>query len=134
MLARRAPLKAGDPLQRKAPMRRKRKSGYKPAIIRFHLNRVAELGCLVSGARATLHHVTSTINGGRTVTRSDKLVVPLAPRFHLIQHGPRESVEALGHRGFYLTHGIDLFAVAVRLWEDTTAAWQAMHGKGHVDV
>lgn len=130
MLARSAPLKAGKPLQRKAPMRSKRKSGYKPAVIRFHMNRVAELGCLVSRAPATLHHVTSTINGGRTITRSDKLIVPLAPRFHLIQHGPRESVEALGHRGFYLTHGFDLFAEAVRLWAETVALWEAMHGKG----
>lgn len=131
MLARRTPLKASTPLKR-APMRSKRKSSYKPAIIRFHMDRVAALGCLVSGEAATLHHVTSTIHGGRTVTRSDKLIVPLAPRFHLIQFGPRESVEAIGHRGFYLTHGIDLFAQAVRLWEETTAQWQALHGKGEL--
>lgn len=129
MLARRAPLKAKTPLKR-SPMRTKRKSSYKPAKIRFHMERVAGLGCLVSGAPATLHHVTAPITGGRTVTRSDKLIVPLAPPYHLIQHGPRESVEALGHRGFYLTHGIDLLAEAVRLWGETDAIWARLHGKG----
>jgi hypothetical protein len=47
--------------------------------------------------------------------RSHRLIVPLAPEYHLIQHGPRQSVEALGHRGFYRLHGIDLLAEAQRL-------------------
>lgn len=47
--------------------------------------------------------------------RTDRLVVPLAPEYHLIQHGPRYSVEALGHRGFFRVHGIDLLAEAKRL-------------------
>lgn len=136
MLARRTPLQARTPLKRTA-MKRKSRSSYKPAIIRFHMNRVAALGCLVSGEEATLHHVTSTIHGGRTVTRSDKLIVPLAPRFHMKSHDPKAaapiSVEGLSHRGFYDLHGIDLFAVAVRLWEETTAIWQAKHGKGEID-
>jgi hypothetical protein len=40
------------------------------------------------------------------------MVVPLCPVHHQIQHGPKESVEALGHRGFYRTHKIDLLAEA----------------------
>lgn len=82
------------------------------------MDRVAALGCLVSGGPATLHHVTATIEGGR-ITRSHKLIVPLAPEYHLIQFGPRWSVEALGHKGFFQEWGIDLYAEAVRLWEET---------------
>lgn len=131
-MLRKAPLKARKALTRKTPMRSRSRKPYKPALIRFHMNRVAALGCLICGQEATLHHVTATIHGGR-ITRSDKLIVPLAPRFHLIQHGPRESVEALGHGGFYRVHGLDLFAVAVRLWEETLAIWQAKHGKGEIN-
>ena len=82
------------------------------------MTRVAALGCLASGGPATLHHVTSTVDGGR-ITRSHQLVVPLAPEYHLIQFGPRWSVEALGHRGFYQEWGIDLHAEATRLWDET---------------
>lgn len=43
------------------------------------------------------------------------LVVPLCPVHHQIQWGPRESVEALGHGGFYRVYGIDLLAEAERI-------------------
>lgn len=82
------------------------------------MDRVAALGCLISGKPATLHHVSATIEGGR-IARSHKRVVPLAPEYHLIQHGPKTSVEALGHRGFWLTYGTDLLAEADRLWRET---------------
>lgn len=39
----------------------------------------------------------------------------------MIQHGPRESVEALGHHGFYERYGIDLLAMADRLWGESPA-------------
>lgn len=81
------------------------------------MSAVAEMGCLISGRPATLHHVTASIHGGR-ISRSHKRVVPLAPEYHMIQHGPRTSVEALGHRGFYELYGIDLLAEAERLWND----------------
>lgn len=85
-----------------------------------HLAYVASLPCLVSGERPVqVHHVTASIHGGK-ISRSHKRIVPLAPRFHQIQFGPRESVEALGHGGFYRTYGIDLLAVAERLWEGGT--------------
>lgn len=48
-------------------------------------------------------------------------VVPLCPRHHQIQHGPRESVEALSHRGFFAEYGVDLLALADRLWAETEA-------------
>lgn len=84
--------------------------------------RVAELPCLVSGRQpVTLHHVTAHADRMGRFTKTDRLVVPLAPEYHLIQHGPKISVEALGHRGFYQEWGIDLYAEAVRLWEETLA-------------
>jgi hypothetical protein len=94
-------------------LRMKPKAGAKPnAAERLHMTRVAGLPCLVSGRHpVTLHHVTASIHGGR-IARSHSMVVPLAEQFHLIQHGPRFSVEALGHRGFWLHHGIDLLAEA----------------------
>jgi hypothetical protein len=87
---------------------------------RAHMERVAAMPCLVSGEwPVTLHHCTGYADRMGRLSRSHRLVVPLAARFHLIQHGPRESVEALGHRGFYELHGVDLMAVAVRLWEES---------------
>lgn len=82
--------------------------------------RVAGLPCLVSGRRpVTLHHVTGYAGRMGRFSRSHKLVVPLAPEYHLIQHGPKISVEALGHRGFFQEWGIDLLAEAQRLWAET---------------
>lgn len=89
---------------------------------RFH-GAVAEQPCLVCGANSTVHHVTASIHGGR-FSRSHKLVVPLCPTHHQIQWGPRESVEALGHRGFWQRYGLDLQAVATRLWEKFSATGQ----------
>lgn len=107
----------------KAPQhkRMKRKASAAPnAAERRHIARVAAMPCLVSGRPATVHHVTASIHGGR-IARSHKRVVPLAPEYHQIQHGPKTSVEALGHGGFYATYGIDLLAVADRLWNESEA-------------
>lgn len=74
---------------------------------RFH-DWVLRQPCIVSGEYGvTKHHPTAHRDGGR-FTRSHWMVVPLIPRLHLIQHGPLDSVEALGHGGFYETHGVDL--------------------------
>ena len=80
-----------------------------------HMARIARLPCLVCGARATVHHVTAYADRPGRVSRRHDRVVPLCPRHHQIQHGPRDSVEALGHRGFYREYGIDLMAEAERL-------------------
>lgn len=103
--------------------RMKPKAGASPnAEERQHLAHVASLPCLVCGVEpVTVHHVTASVHGGR-ISRSHKRVVPLCPKHHLIQHGPRESVEALGHAGFYKAHGIDLLAEATRLWSERTKA------------
>ena len=78
-----------------------------------HMETVARKGCLVCGGEATVHHVTASIHGGR-LSRSNWLVAPLCPAHHQIQHGPKYSVEALGHRGFFNEHGVDLLADAAR--------------------
>ena len=85
---------------------------------RRHFAKVAALPCLACGGQSTIHHVTGYADRmGRAPKRHDR-VVPLCPDHHQIQWGPRESVEALGHRGFYRVHGIDLMAEAERLWND----------------
>lgn len=86
------------------------------------MDRVAAMGCLISGEPATIHHVTAGIYGGR-LTRSHKRIVPLAPRYHQIIYDPKasdpQSVERLSHGGFYAKYGIDLLAEADRLWLET---------------
>lgn len=83
---------------------------------RAHMARVASLPCLVCGAQSTVHHVTGYADRMGRLTRSHFRVVPLCPRHHLIQHGPRESVEATGHQGFYRMHGVDLLKEAISLY------------------
>ena len=79
---------------------------------------VASLPCTVCGrSPVTVHHVTGSAHGGR-ISRSHKRVAPLCAKHHLYQHGPRESVEALGHAGFAVTYGIDLLKVAEKLWSE----------------
>ena len=106
-------------MKRVTPLRAKRK--HKSAEVkRFH-DWVAEQGCLVSGEAATIHHVTGYADRDGRFTRSDWLVVPLAPRFHQKVFDPFASdpvsVEGLSHQGFYEKHGIDLLAEAQRLAE-----------------
>ena len=88
----------------------------KTAAHKQHHEKVAKMPCLVCGARATVHHVTGFADRMGRVSRRHDRVVPLCPVHHQIQHGPRESVEALSHRGFFETYGIDLMAEAERLW------------------
>ena len=90
---------------------------YKPADVKRYHAFVAQQGCLVCKMPATVHHVRGYADRAGGITKNDLLVVPLCPRHHLIQHGPHESVEALGHQGFYIMHGIDLYAEAMRFAE-----------------
>jgi hypothetical protein len=115
----RKPLERRSLLKRGGPIKVRRRSV--PAAEKRHIARVAGLPCLVSGEPATVHHVTGYADRAGRITRSDRRVVPLAPRFHLIQWGPKTSVEALGHRGFFITYGIDLLSEADRLWRETNA-------------
>lgn len=105
---------------RRTPLRAKGK--YKPVELeRFH-EWVAKDngGCLVCQRDATVHHVRGYADKRGGISKNDWIVVPLCPAHHLIQHGPRWSVEALGHQKFFSVHGIDLYGEAVRLAE----TWQ----------
>lgn len=84
-----------------------------------HMGMVASLPCLVCRGRSTVHHVTGYADRIGRIPRSHQRVVPLCNVHHQIIWGPRESVEALGHRGFFYTYGIDLYAEACRLWEES---------------
>jgi hypothetical protein len=62
--------------------------------IREHWDRVADLGCILSGAQSpTLHHCHGGslreigIHKGLGQKTSDFLVIPLAPRFHTGEYG-----------------------------------------------
>lgn len=110
------PFSRRTPIKRRKPLKAKRR--HVPAPEKQHMARVAGMGCLVCGQPASVHHVTASIHGGR-ISRSHRRVVPLCPRHHQIIHGPRESVEALGHGGFFHTYGIDLLFAADQLWSES---------------
>ena len=103
----------------------KPKRRYKPVELeRFH-GWVADHGCLVCERLATVHHVRGYADKPGSITKNHWLIVPLCPRHHLIQHGPHNSVEALGHQGFYQVHGIDLYQEAMNfaeIWKRRMAA------------
>lgn len=102
----------------------KRKSHYKPVAVERHHDRVAEQGCCVCKAPATVHHVTGYADRMGRFSRDDWLVAPLCPVHHQAVYDSASmpvSVERLGHRGFYQEHGVDLLAVAIRLRDETLA-------------
>lgn len=126
-MLRRTPLRAkrAEP-RRKAPervahKRMKPKAGAGPtAEERRHRDRVRAMPCLVCGAPSTAHHVTS--DGFKRIARSHRRIVPLCAVHHQKVWDPKASapvsVEGLSHGGFAEKYGIDLLAVADRLWEE----------------
>lgn len=85
-----------------------------------HKGSVAKLPCLVCGARpVNVHHVVGYADRMGRITKREDRVVPLCKWHHDVQNGPKMSVHALGHRGFYQEHGIDLMAEAERLWAES---------------
>ena len=107
---------------RRSPLRSRSKP-YRVVAVRRHHDLVASQGCLACGADATIHHVTGYADRPGRFSRDEWLVVPLCPMHHQKVHDPFDrhpvSVEGLGHQGFYQEHGIDLFAEAMRLADDT---------------
>lgn len=104
----------------------RRRSKHKPAAVKAFHDYVAQLGCLVCGGPATIHHVTGYADRPGRFSRDEMLVVPLCPIHHQKVFDPLNrapvSVEGLGHQGFYQEHGIDLLAVAMRLADERKAA------------
>ena len=78
-------------------------------VDKAYLAWIASLPCLVSGKRATVHHVRRYGE-----PKDDRRTVPLAPEYHMIGYGSRTSIEALGKKKFEARHGIDL-EPAIRL-------------------
>lgn len=110
-LLRRTPMGRCKPIERK-PMKAKPRPR-KPKAVRDYLGYVAELGCIICRMPATVHHVTS--DGLKRITRSDELVIGLCPRHHMIQHGPKDSIEALGHAGFEAVYNVHPLSEARRI-------------------
>lgn len=103
------------------PMKRGRKK-VPTALEKRHFERVASMGCLVCSGGATIHHVTAYADRMGRLPRSHERIVPLCKYHHQAVWDSASmpiSVEVLGHRGFYQEHGIDLYAEAVRLWDET---------------
>lgn len=96
-------------LSRSAPLKRGRGKGPNAAEKR-HFNFVAAKGCVVCGAEATIHHVTS--DGFKRIARSHWRVVGLCPFHHFIQWNSKTSVEAMGHRRFCEHWSVDLYRIA----------------------
>jgi len=117
LLQRKTPLVANAGLKGGQAIKRKSKPA-KPKADRDHMARVAAMACIACkrAGPSTVHHVTS--DGLKRISRSDQRVVPLCPPCHQIQWGPRDSVEALGHRAFGEKWGINLLAEADRLWSE----------------
>lgn len=113
------------PIPKVKPHRRMKPKAGAPATAaeKAHIAWVASLPCLVCGEyRSTVHHVTGSGKHMGRLPRSHRLIVPLAPEYHQVQHGPKISVEALGHQGFFYEWGVDLLEEAKRLEAESVAA------------
>lgn len=115
--------KAGDrerkALPQRKPMKASRKPA-KPAAEKRHLERVAKMPCIVcrKPGPSTVHHVRHKITRSGTFARDDRRVVPLCAPHHLHDHGP-DAVERIHEQGVWEKFGIDLWAEAEQLWEET---------------
>lgn len=120
MFARRAPLKPGKPMARKAMRKGRRNPRLEPtAAEQRHMDRVRAMGCVVTGAsEVVLHHIMKC--PGKTKRRDHRFVVGLVPELHNMGD---QSVHALGSEARFLeVHGHDLAAIAVREWENSCGA------------
>lgn len=101
------------------PMKATRKRS-KKADEKRHLERVAQMPCIVcrKPGPSTVHHVRHKVTRSGTFARDDRRVVPLCPAHHLHDHGP-DSVERIHEAGIFEKFGVDLWAEAEQLWEET---------------
>src|SRR5690349_19199570 len=104
-------------LIRRTPLKPKGKN--KSAAMKRHHGRVAAAGCVVCKSPAEVHHVTGFADRMGRISPDDRFVIGLCPLHHrgvLEKMNAQVSVQALGHRGFFQEHGIDLLAEAEKLW------------------
>ena len=80
--------------------------------------------CLISGRRATVHHVRFCGS-----PKDDRRTLPLAPEYHMIQQGPRTSIEALGKAKFERRYKVNIEAAIVayntRYARETGIVWES---------
>ncbi|MGD0497513.1 MAG: hypothetical protein ABSC23_03655 [Bryobacteraceae bacterium] len=74
-------------------------------VDKAYLAWIAKQPCMISGRRATVHHVRRFGE-----PKDDRRTLPLAPEFHQIQAGPESSIEALGKAKFEDRYGVDIEA------------------------
>ena len=108
-------------LRPKAPTHKRMKekrAAVPTAAERRHWERIAQMPCAACGKRpVTIHHVTS--DGYKRIARSHKLVTPLCKECHQIIWNSKDSIEAIGHAEFCRRNGVDLLALAERLWKES---------------
>jgi hypothetical protein len=101
---------------RKTALKAKRR--HKPVAAERYHDWIAAQGCLVCGAPACVHHVTGYADKPGRFSRDHWLVVPLCPGHHQSVYdnaSDPQSVEGLGHQGFFQKYAIDLRSAAMDL-------------------
>ena len=73
---------------------------------REHMDRVARLGCLICGATAEVHHVTTGVGMGQRASHYD--TIPLCPRHHKATVGGLGEAIHAGKRTWEQRHGAEL--------------------------
>lgn len=82
----------------------------------FHMDRVGEMPCIVTGSpESVVHHIMHM--KGKRAGRDHRYIVPLTPELHNMGN---TSVHLLGSEAkFQQIHDVDLIAEAIRLWAET---------------
>ena len=65
----------------------------KTKAIRFWLNEVADLGCVICERPAIIHHLTRSPFRGFGMRAEDTFVIPLCPEHHNELHGGSDTWE-----------------------------------------
>lgn len=93
------------PLQRSTkPIPKKRAKPRRGRIVdKKYMAWIASQPGLIDGGVATVHHVRRFGE-----PKNDRRTIPLEAKYHLIQFGPKDSIEAIGKEEFEFRHGISL--------------------------
>ena len=79
----------------------------------FHLQRLKEMGCLICGQEAVIHHLL------RAPKRSWRWTVPLAPRYHNMSNDS-VHLSGVGELEWFDSHGFeDIVGWAKEQWEES---------------
>ena len=103
------------PKGRKVGRIRDKRSRPPDALEKEHMQRIANMGCLVCGMPAEVHHVKDGAGG----KRDHRYIAPLCPRHHRITVDSKVSYEALGRAAFDEMLGFDLLEWCKEQWRIT---------------